>query len=500
MTTQAGAPRSRYVDGAWHRLHPATPLLRGGIGLLAVLLYVGANLRERIVGLIFGLPDVGGDPVDEISRHNLVLPASIGVLVVILIGVGLFTVSWRQSEFRIDGDAVTVRRGVLLRRTRTAKLDRIQGVTISRPLLARLVGAARIELDVAGQNANVRLEYLANTAAEDLRRDVLVLASGRREAAADAPVTDPETAVLREPGTPVIVVTPGRAIGSILLSETVVVLVIIAGVVVPVLTVIGAGPVAAVSFVPIIIGSVTVLGRRISRNLRFSVVSTPDGVRIASGIISTSTEAVPPGRVHALHVEQPLLWRPAGWWRVSVNRAGHAAGRRNAEAERTLAPVATTEEVLALVPLLVPDLADRRDLLLAGLAGAPSRGSGGSGSGEDFTTAPRRARWLRPLAWRRTGFRLTEASILARSGFLRRELVVVPDARMQSVSLRQGPFERLLRVATVHPHVVSGPVRTRLRLVDVDRAQQLFGELAATGIGARRIDVSHRWRDLGTSS
>ena len=416
------------------------------------------------------------------------LPATLIVIAVLLVGIGLFTVSWRQSEFRIDGDAVTVRYGVLLRRTRTAKLDRIQGVTISRPLLARLVGVARIELDVAGQNANVRLEYLANSAAEDLRRDVLVLASGRRAEESEAGQESQEAAVRSEPGTPVLVVTPGRAIGSILLSETVVGLVLIAAVVIPVLTVLGAGPVAAVSFVPIVIGSVTVLARRVGRNLRFSVVSTQDGVRVASGIISTSTEALPPGRVHALHVEQPLLWRPAGWWRVSVNRAGHSAGRRNAESERTLAPVATMEEVLALLPLLVPDLVERRELLVAGLVGR--------GRDAEFTTAPRRARWLRPFAWRRTGFRLTDASVLARSGLLRRELIVVPDARMQSVSLRQGPFERLLRVATVHPHVVSGPVRTRLRLIDVDRAQQLFTELATIGVGARRVDVSHRWRDL----
>jgi putative membrane protein len=52
----------------------------------------------------------------------------------------------------------------------------------------------------------------------------------------------------------------------------------------------------------------------------------------------------------------------------------------------------------------------------------------------------------------------------------------------------------------VHPHVVSGPVRTRLRLIDVNRAQQLFGELALSGVGARRVDVSHRWRDVGAGS
>lgn len=493
MTILAAPPRSRYVDGLWHRLHPGTPLLRGGIGLVVVLLYVAGNLRERLVALVFGLPDVGSDPVDEISRHNLVGPALLIVLAALVIGIGLFWLSWRNSEFRIDGDAVTVRYGVLLRRTRTAKLDRIQGVTIQRPLLARIIGVARIELDVAGQNANVRLEYLSNIAAEELRRDVLVLASGRRRREqGDETEEGAATAVLTEPGVPVVVVTPGRAIGSVLLSETLVVLAVVVGIVVPVLVSLGAGAAATVSFVPLIIGSVTVLGRRIARNLRFSVVSTADGVRVASGIVSTSTEAVPPGRVHALHIEQPILWRPAGWWRISVNRAGHAAGRRNTESERSLAPVATTEEVLALLPLLIPDLADRRDLLLAGLVGR--------GDGEDFTPAPRRARWLRPLAWKRTGFRLTETSVLARSGFLHRELVIVPDARMQSVSLRQGPLEKLLRVATVHPHVVHGPVSTRLRLIDLARAQQLFDELALTGVGARRVDVSHRWRDLGMRS
>lgn len=485
MTTSAAPPRGRYVDGLWHRLHPATPLLRGGIGLVAVLVYVAGSLRERIVAWLFHLPEVGGDPVDEIGRRDLTGPATLIVLGVLIVGIGLFWLSWRNSEFRIDGDAVTARNGVLLRRTRTAKLDRIQGVTISRPLLARLIGAARIELEVAGQNANVRLEYLSNTAAEELRRDVLVLASGRHGDAEEGL----EAAVLTEAGRPIVTVTPGRALGSVLLSDTVVTLIVGAAVVVPVLTAVGAGGIAAVSFVPLVIGSVTVLVRRIGRNLRFSVVATADGVRVASGIVSTSTEAVPPGRVHALQVEQPLLWRPAGWWRVSVNRAGHTTGRSSGESERTLAPVATTEEVLALLPLLVPDLAGRRELLLAGMVGR--------GDGEDFTPAPRRARWLRPLAWRRTGFRLTDASILARSGVLHRELVIVPDARMQSVSLRQGLFERLLRVATVHPHVVSGPVRTRLQLIDLARAQELFGELARTGVRARDTDVSHRWRDLG---
>ncbi|MDH2443786.1 PH domain-containing protein [Amnibacterium sp. CER49] len=471
------APGGQYLDGAWHRLHPATPLLRGGIGLLAVLLWLGANLRERLVALVFGLPDSGGDPLDALSRHHLLGIGALIVAGVLVVGIVLFWFAWRASTFRIDGEAVTVRHGILLRTTRTAKLDRIQGVTISRPLFARLVGAARVELDVAGHDANVRLEYLSSGAAEELRRDVLRLASGQRQAVAEQPAA--------EAGVPILAIGPGRALGSVLLSEPTLIVVLVTAIGIPVLTAVGAAPAAGISLGPLLIAAVTVAARRTARNLRYSVTATPDGVRIGAGILSTSNEAVPPGRIHAVRIEQPLLWRPAGWWRVSVNRAGRIGGRRNAELERSIAPVASREEVLALVPHLVPGLAAAGAVLAAGLTGR--------GHDEDFVPAPRRARWLRPLAWRRTGFLVTDGAVLLRGGFLRRHLTIVPEARIQSVALHQGPAERLLGVATIEPHVVHGPVRTRLGLIDEPRAVALFVQLDVEGQQARSADTSHRW-------
>lgn len=479
MTALVPPSRSPYLDGRWHRLHPATPLLRGGIGLVAVLVWLAAQARERLVGLVLGLDGPGGDPLDELGRHHLLGVAALVVLGVLLAGVALFWVSWRASAFLIDGEAVTVRHGLLLRTTRTARLDRIQGATISRPLLARLVGAARLELDVAGQNANVRLEYLGSAAAEGLRHDVLDLASGR-----DGGVGAGDPGAVPVVGPAIVTITPARAIGSVLLSNTTVFLLLVA-VAIPVVTTMGAAAVAAVSLLPFVIASVTVAIRRVGRSLRYSVAATPDGLRIAAGLVSTSSEAVPPGRVHALRIDQPLLWRPAGWWRVSVNRAGQEAGRRSADRERSLVPVATLREVLVLVPHLIPGLAGDVEALRDGLVG--------SGRDAGFTPAPSRARWLRPASWRRTGFRVAGSTVLNRSGVLRRELVAVPEARVQSVSLRQGLVERLLGVATVHPHVVSGPVRTAMGLIDRERAERLFVELAETGATARAADVSHRW-------
>ena len=42
-------PSHDLADGEWHRLHPASPLLRGGLVFIAVLGFVLANLRERVV-------------------------------------------------------------------------------------------------------------------------------------------------------------------------------------------------------------------------------------------------------------------------------------------------------------------------------------------------------------------------------------------------------------------------------------------------------------------
>ena len=482
---RAVADRGRYLDGAWHRLHPATPVLRGGIAFLAVLAVAANYFRDTVTNLVFRLGD-DGDPLTALGRAGLLVPAALIVLAVVVVLTGAFYLSWRASAFRIADGSVTARQGVLLRTTRTARLDRIQGVTIGRPLLARLVGAARIELDVAGQNANVRLEYLSSGAAEALRHDVLELASGARRASADpgeepAPLRDD-----RAPGVRLLTITPARAVGSVLLSESTVVIVVLV-VVAAVAGAIGTGSGAAaavVSVVPFVIGGVGVSLRRIGRNLRFTIEGTPDGVRIGAGLLSTSNEAVPPGRIHAVRIEQPLLWRPAGWWRVVVDRAGRIGGRRNNELERAVAPVARRDEVLALLPYLVPDLTDRLDLLSEGMVGR-RRG--------EFVPAPPRAAWLRPLAWRRTGFALADGAMLMRGGFLRRHLVLVPQARVQSVALLQGPASRVLRVATVEVHTVQGPVRGRMELVDVTRAATLFGELAETGQHARDRDRAHRW-------
>ena len=162
----AGRVVTSLADGDWHRLHPASPVLRGGIFVFALLGFVIANLRERLVDVVFGIPRQSGDPLDEIYERGVVGWALLAAAVILIVILIAFTLSWRMHTFRVSDESVEVRSGILFRSHRKARLDRIQGVNIVRPLIPRLFGAAKLEVSVAGQDANVQLAYLGSALAD----------------------------------------------------------------------------------------------------------------------------------------------------------------------------------------------------------------------------------------------------------------------------------------------------------------------------------------------
>jgi putative membrane protein len=119
-----------------------------------------------------------------------------------------------------------------------------------------------------------------------------------------------------------------------------------------------------------------------------------------------------------------------------------------------------------------------------------------SKGGDGYIAAPRRAMWVRPLSWRRTGYLIVDGVILIRHGVLRRRLVVVPLARLQSLEVQQGPLGRMLRLASARFHTVEGPVRPRLPIVDRDQAVLLFDEVSREAVASAGRDTSHRWNEV----
>jgi putative membrane protein len=501
------------ADGEWHRLHPATPLLRGGIALLAILGFVLNSFRERLIETFTGNGNAEGDPFEWILSHGYVgIALGITALGLVLFIAG-FYLSWRMHTFRITNEVVEVRSGILFRTNRRGRLDRIQGINIVRPLIARLFGAAKLEVNVAGEDANVQLSYLASRQADDLRRDILRLASGTQagtragtrgapdaagQPSAGAPVAprgfvdqrvsellapelDPDLA----PPESVVKMNTGRLVGSLLLNDTTVVFVIL--LVGAIITSVAIGELFPLfTLAPVLIGMGSFLFSRFTKSLRYSIAGTPDGVRVGFGLFTTSNETLPPGRIHSIQVSQPLLWRMTGWWEIKVNRASKsstqgASGQQNT----TILPVGNLDDVMRVLGLLLPDTHAPEML---------ERGLMSPGGDDGFVNSPRRAAPLRWFSWRRNGYAFSPGTVLLRKGRIWRELIIVPEPRVQSVALHQGPLLRRFQLASITLHTVAGPITARLGAVDQNDAREFFETASRSIVDSALTDTSHRWR------
>jgi len=505
-----------FTDGEWHRLHPLTPLLRGGITFIAILGFLLYNIRDILIDIVLGGDGRNGEPLVWLYESEFFWLAVLAVLVGLIAIVVGYYLSWRMNTFRITDEVVEVRSGIVFRRNRKGRLDRIQGINIARPFLARIFGAARLEVNVAGQDANVKLDYLGSASADELRREILRLASGTRVAEAQAlqaaqlddtgqPVTRsaaaahlidqrvsellaPELDPGLAPPESVVQMHTGRLIGSLLLSGfSVFVLLLVGGI---------AWGVAAtgsylflIGVLPTLIGTGSFYITRFTRSLRYSIAGTPDGVRIGFGLLSTSNETLPPGRIHSIQVTQPLLWRASGWWEIKVNRASTSSQKGAAgQANTTILPVGNLDDVRKVLALVLPDHTDPESVALF------ERGMRSKGGDDGFVNSPKRARWYLWFSQPRNGFATLPGAVVLRQGAVWRQLTIVPEARMQSVAVSEGPVFRAMKLASIRVHTVAGPIAPALSAVDRTEALRFFREVADAAISSSSADTSHRWR------
>ena len=274
-----------------------------------------------------------------------------------------------------------------------------------------------------------------------------------------------------------------RLIGSVLASGSAVALaVLLAAAPVALLVDPRAAPAMLAAWLPGLLSFGAISYRRVEQGWSFRLLRVPEGMRVRYGLFGVRSQTVPAGRIQAVGVDQPLLWRPFGWYRVRVNVAGYGPAAGEGDAMRsTLLPVGTLPQVQQVLHLALPGARD------GDLAALLREGLHGLGAHGRFTTSPRRARWLDPLVHRRTGFAATGDVLAVRSGRLSRRTAVLPHEKTQSVAVSQGPLERALRLADVHLHSTPGPVTVAVPHLDAGDARALAAAQAAHAAGARRL-------------
>ena len=487
----------------------------------------------------------------------------IGFAVLVLILVA-GSIDWWFTRYSLDDLAIHRRSGFLFKKNRTIRLESVQSVDISRPLVARLLGLSELRFEVAdGSSEALHIKYVSARKAEVLRRTAMASINLLRSEAAGRPVDVlpdsmqisaermPDADQLHQPfeasykasygaplqdGTqqvapqqgaqqpapeqpaasrrgargrmpmpvaadpsqpPIFRISNVRLIASIMLEHLV-------WLVPAVALMVGAAVIAAImdgespflifmallpgTFVPLL-GYLGTLWARFDGAANFKITpSGQGGVTLRYGFTGTHTQNVMVERIQALAVEQSILWRAFGWYRIKMTIAGIGIEKNDNQklVTRNVAlPVGNKQETLMVLRLLLPALDEAQAQVLLDTANGSLKSQ--KPQVPAMIVTPSSARWMDLLTWKRNGVTTVgytagsvQAStridsdaarssvgehtrgdlLLIRGGYFIRTLSVVPVSRVLSVSRGQGPLQRAFGCASVHFGTVPGPVRT----------------------------------------
>ena len=273
---------------------------------------------------------------------------------------------------------------------------------------------------------------------------------------------------------PTAVVAPERRIAVVDLGMLVLSIILSAETIAMVLISLGLAAAFAASgqfagfsaILPVLLGFGLAMFRKFSANYGFNVSETPAGMQIRRGLFELNAQTIALKRVQGVVVSEPLLWRRLGWARLDVSIAGYGGGvDDDRAAPSTVLPVGRRE--------LVHQVAQH---VMRGL----------DPEAVPLTPVPPRARWAAPVTHRFLSVGADEQLVVSREGWLVRRTHAAPQARIQSVRLTQGPWQRRLGLADVHTDSPPGPTTVRARHRDAAEARRLFGLEVETTARARQ--------------
>lgn len=488
------------------RTHPITPLVTGWkivVGLVAVI------SAQNIARLL-----------EDFTVTRALIGA--GVLVAaIVIAIVLSGISWWFMTYAVDDDGVSLHTGMISRSRQYAPRARIESVSVERPLLARVLGLAKVRVELAGGGESyLDIEYVRSADAERLRRQILGITDLPGPTAEGAALGESGDGAGAEPGSgsgagtgqprheqgeragtgtlenvlydgvtdgELIAKIPTRRLVRSLLRD----LGFLIGTVMSIVGVLVAIPLAiwqdGFSFAVIIALAPTAITipkyifGRIESGWGFVSRHTDRGLRMRRGLANTRTDNIASGRIQRFVMRRPLLWRGPGWTAVSVTVAGiEDTGENGAE---NVLPVGTREELGATLGHLAAPLGTSDDLgTLEHLLTARARDI-------DGLRTPVRPFWIA---------RRTEVSVLLpgalvhRSGLLTRTVAVIPRERLQTLTLEDGPIARRLDVLDLAVGI-AGDTDQRLTGIAREDARALHAVLARDARTLRRYRDREQW-------
>jgi putative membrane protein len=93
-----------------------------------------------------------------VGAFTVLVQRSPALAVLIALGMLLVTVGgallgWWRFTYEVREREIVIQRGLISRQRRVIPFDRVRDIAIERPLLARLVGTAKVRIETGGRRA-----------------------------------------------------------------------------------------------------------------------------------------------------------------------------------------------------------------------------------------------------------------------------------------------------------------------------------------------------------
>ncbi len=471
---------SEDADGAPRRLHPFAPVLT-----------ILRNAPSNVAGLL-AAGAVAFQSIEWASPAVVIALAAAGGAIWLLFA----WLAWRRFTYRVSADELVIERGIVSRHRRSIPRERVQDVAIEQGLLARMLGLARVRFETGGSETDEGL--LECVSLEEARRLRTVVRGGapRQRTASATEEEEPEERLLYR-------LAPGRLLLFGLLSFSMLWVAALFGAVelfggtfgaeiadladwvedseaelrarITVQVVLGLVALA------VVLGVLSGLARTVVRDFGFRLTSAEGRLRRVAGLVRRSETVVAIRRIQLGLVRRGGLTGAFGWGALAVQTLG---GSNDASGRQRLAPFARREEIAALMAEAGLPAFERLALrpvswrhvpramvhhvLLPALA---------LGAAVFFFPPAWPILFLLPfllggalLGRRFHRYGLLPESFQVARGVLAQQDWVVPYGRIQTVTVRQGPLQRLLGVATVGVDTAGAAGLLRPDVTDVAEA------------------------------
>ncbi|MEX2532236.1 MAG: PH domain-containing protein [Gemmatimonadota bacterium] len=442
------------------------------------------------------------------------------------IGLGAFTallltilIRFLRFRWRLEPDAVVIEEGMLIRKRRVIRRERVQTVDLERRILHRILGVVEVRIEAMGAGGTEgTLAAVTPRLATALREELLEgrqAHQGTSERLPEHGVPEPSQVPEAARETVLARATPGDLVLAGISGGRVGVAAALIGFLFQTIpetwwadsvgrilqqapdpsSVIGIRVLAVLVVFALLGGFFLSVVATVFVHWDFTLTVRDRILGVRRGLLTEHSDTVSLRRIQAVRIEEnPVrrLLRRASLRAVVAGRAGGSGG----EGTDLLLPIGPRDQVYDLArgimgmagtgafPLRrMPSRARRRRMaraVMASLAvGAGAalllpallevRATVAGSLGAAMTLIP--FLLLAELAYRNLGWAELGDHVVVREGVMNRRTTLLPVGRLQALEITQTPFQRLARLGTLHLRVARPLMGATPRALDLDRKE-----------------------------